>query len=91
VKIAFVGAGRWALALGMRLAANGHGVSLWEFSQASIDRLSSTRQHPDLPENMTVAEAVSVTNDLGRTIASADMMVFAVPSESLSAVVKQGY
>jgi glycerol-3-phosphate dehydrogenase (NAD(P)+) len=89
MRIAFVGAGRWALALGIRLAANGHEVTLWEFSQTSIDRLNSTKRHPDLPESVTVPEAVSVTSDLGKAVAGAEMIVFAVPSDTLAAVVEQ--
>ncbi|MBM3331523.1 NAD(P)-dependent glycerol-3-phosphate dehydrogenase [candidate division WOR-3 bacterium] len=88
MRIAFVGAGRWALALGIRLSANGHEISLWEFSQTSIDRLTSTRRHPDLPEDATLPEAVAVTGDLGRAIAGAQMVVFAVPSDSLAGVVQ---
>jgi len=64
MRIAFVGAGRWALALGIRLAANGHEVTLWEFNRASLERLTSTRRHPDLPESVTVPTTVSVTNEL---------------------------
>jgi len=89
MRIAFVGAGRWALALGIRLATNGHEVSLWEFSQTNIDRLDSTRRHPDLPENVAVPEAVAVTNDLSRAIAGAQIIVFAVPSDTLAGAVQQ--
>ena len=89
MKISFVGAGRWALALGIRLAANGHELSLWEFSYASIDRLASTRRHPDLPESVTVPETVAVTNDIGKAVAGAEMIVFAVPSDTLAGAVQQ--
>jgi len=89
VKIAFVGAGRWALALGIRLAANGHEVSLWEFNRANLERLASTRRHPDLPEDVTVPTTVSVTSNLGGAVAAAQVVVFAVPSETLADVVRQ--
>jgi glycerol-3-phosphate dehydrogenase (NAD(P)+) len=89
MRLTFVGAGRWALALGIRLAANGHEASLWEISRTSIDRLTSTRRHPDLPDSALVPETVSVTNDLGRAIDGAEMIVFAVPSDALAAVVQE--
>ena len=89
MKIAFVGAGRWALALGIRLAANGHEVSLWEFNRANLERLASTRRHPDLPEDVTVPTTVSVTSNLGGAVAAAQVVVFAVPSETLADVVRQ--
>jgi glycerol-3-phosphate dehydrogenase (NAD(P)+) len=89
MRIAFVGAGRWALALGVRLAANGHEVSLWEFNATNLERLTSTRNHPDLPESVSVPVSVAVTNDLGRAITCAQLIVFAVPSVTLAGVVRQ--
>jgi len=89
MRIAFVGAGRWALALGMRLAANGHEVSLWESDQASLDRLTSTRRHPDLPEDVTLPTTVSVTGELGAAAAAAEIVVLAVPSGAVAGVVRQ--
>ncbi len=89
MRIAFVGAGRWGLALGIRLAANGHDISLWEFNPANIDRLTSTRRHPDLPESVSVPAEVLVTKDLARVVATAQVIVFAVPSDSLAGVVRQ--
>jgi len=89
MRIAFVGAGRWALALGIRLAANGHEISLWEFSQTNLERLTTTRRHPDLPKDATVPTTVSVTSDLGGVVAAAQVIVFAVPSDTLASAVRQ--
>lgn len=89
MRIAFVGAGRWALALGVRLAANGHEVSLWEFSQANLERLRATRRHPDLPEDVAVPATVSVTDSLSEVVTAAEVIVFAVPSDALSGTVHQ--
>ena len=89
MRIAFVGAGRWALALGIRLAENGHEVALWEFSPSNLERLKSTRRHPDLPEDVALPTTVSVTNDLGGAVAAAQVIVFAVPSDTLAGVVQQ--
>lgn len=89
MKIAFVGAGRWALALATKLAANGHDISLWEFNPAYLERLTTTRRHPDLPEDVTIPTTMSVTNDLGYAVAAAQMIVFAVPSDTLASVVQQ--
>jgi glycerol-3-phosphate dehydrogenase (NAD(P)+) len=89
VKVAFVGAGRWALALGTRLAEKNLEVSLWEFSRANLERLHSTRRHPDLPESFTVPETLSVTDDLAGVVAAAEFIVFAVPSDTLADAVRQ--
>ncbi len=84
MKVAFIGAGRWALALGMRLAANGHEVSLWESDQASLARLNSTRRHPDLPEDATLPSTVAVTGDLVEAAATSEIVVLAVPSTAVA-------
>jgi glycerol-3-phosphate dehydrogenase (NAD(P)+) len=89
MKIAFVGAGRWALALGIRLAANGHEIVLWEYNRANLERLNSTRRHPDLPDDAAVPPAVSVTGDLNDAVAAAQAIVLAVPSGTLAEVVRQ--
>ena len=89
MKVAFVGAGRWALALGIKLAEKGLSVLLWEFSQANLDRLRSTGHHPDLPESVTIPETMSVMDNLGSVVASAELVVFAVPSDTLAGVVRQ--
>jgi glycerol-3-phosphate dehydrogenase (NAD(P)+) len=89
MRIAFVGAGRWALALGTKLAANGHDISLWEFNRANLERLMTTRRHPDLPENMTVPTTLTLTNDMGDAVAAAEIIVFAVPSDTLADAVQQ--
>jgi glycerol-3-phosphate dehydrogenase (NAD(P)+) len=89
VKVAFVGAGRWALALGLRLNENGLAVSLWECRSGNLDRLLKTRRHPDLPEQATVPDAVAVSGDLDRVVGDADFVVFAVPSDALVAVAGQ--
>lgn len=89
MKVAFLGAGRWAATLGIKLAEKGTTVALWEFNPASLDRLHSTRRHPDLPENVTVPDSVSATNDMGEAVSNAQLVVFAVPSDALADAVRQ--
>jgi len=89
MKVAFIGAGRWALALGIGLVEKGLEVSLWEFSRTSLDRLHSTRRHPDLPDSVTIPETMSVTDDLSSVIAAAEFIVFAVPSDALADAVRK--
>jgi glycerol-3-phosphate dehydrogenase (NAD(P)+) len=84
VKVAFVGAGRWALALGLRLNENGLAVSLWECRSGNLDRLLTTRRHPDLPQQVAVPDAIAISGDLGRVVTDPDFLVFAVPSAALA-------
>ena len=83
MKVSFVGAGRWALALAGRMAANGLDASLWETDRRNLERFLKNRNHPDLPPDRPVPESVSVADDLPAVLARAEIVVFAVPSTAL--------
>lgn len=83
-RIAFIGAGRWALALALKLHDRGHAVALWEPSAESLARFAAGRLHPDLPLDGPVPERVAVTGDAPTALAAADFAVFAVPSTALA-------
>ncbi len=86
VKVAFVGAGRWALALAGHLHQQGCAVSLWEGKAANLERLRRTRRHPDLPDTFVLPEPVMVSGDPAQVFADAGLAVFALPSDALDAV-----
>jgi glycerol-3-phosphate dehydrogenase (NAD(P)+) len=82
--IGFVGAGRWALALAFNLARDGHSCALWEANAAGLERLRSTRRHPDLPETCEIAAPLQVCATAPEALARAETVVFAVPSGALA-------
>ena len=83
-QVTFVGAGRWALALALRLHANGCRVSLWEQNADNLARFTTTRLHPDLPLAEPVPADIKVTGSLGEALAGCEAVVFAVPSPCLA-------
>ncbi len=85
-KVAFIGAGRWALALAGHLHRQGCTVSLWEGKSENLARLTATRQHPDLPDTFWLPEKVEVSGDPVLVLRDAALVVFAVPSDALDAV-----
>ena len=82
-RVAFVGAGRWALALAVKLSERGHATALWEANAANLDRLLATRRHPDLPGAVKVPDSANVSGDLKQILTDAEFIVFAVPSDAL--------
>jgi glycerol-3-phosphate dehydrogenase (NAD(P)+) len=82
-RIAFVGAGRWALALGLGFARAGADVVLWEPDAPGLARLLATRRHPDLPDDSLIPDTVELTGELDAVLADAEVLVFATPSGSL--------
>jgi len=89
LKLAFLGAGRWALALTTILAKRGFELSLWEANQSNLDRLLLSRRHPDLPDAAVLPDRVLVSADLAAVTADAQILVLAVPSQSLAQVVRR--
>ncbi|MEO0069854.1 MAG: NAD(P)H-dependent glycerol-3-phosphate dehydrogenase [candidate division WOR-3 bacterium] len=84
MKVAFIGAGRWALALALKLSEQKFSIALYDTNPKAIERLLSTRHHPDLPENAQIPEAITITNELNPVLTQAEMVVFALPSTSLA-------
>jgi glycerol-3-phosphate dehydrogenase (NAD(P)+) len=82
--VGFVGAGRWALALALRLQANGCRVALWEKDAAALARFAAGRGHPDLPLTDPVPESIIVSGNVAEALSQAETVVFATPSAVLA-------
>ncbi|MGQ9708344.1 MAG: NAD(P)H-dependent glycerol-3-phosphate dehydrogenase [bacterium] len=89
MRVAFIGAGRWALALALKLHEKEIPVALYEPNQEGLKRLLSTRRHPDLPASTVIPESILVTNDPLQTLAQAEMVVFATPSSAFAQAAKR--
>jgi glycerol-3-phosphate dehydrogenase (NAD(P)+) len=86
--VAILGAGSWGTALAIHLARVGHDVRLWARDPELVEEMSATRANPrylpdiQLPDRVTpVARHVAALQD-------AKVVVFAVPSHGLRAVVR---
>jgi len=84
MKVGFVGAGRWALALGLKLMAKGLTVALYEPDDKRLQSLIKTRRHPDLPENCHIPENIHLSSVLPEVVGDAEIVVFATPSAALA-------
>jgi glycerol-3-phosphate dehydrogenase (NAD(P)+) len=83
-SVAFVGAGRWALALALALHRRGHTVRLWEPEPRALARFLTDRHHPDLPPNHPIPIEITVTGEPAQALRQAEIIAFAVPSPSLA-------
>ncbi len=89
MRIGFLGAGRWALALASGFDRGGHTVALWEKDAQALSRLENTRNHPDLPADFRLPEKVIASGSVAEVLNGTELVVFAVPSSALSAVVQE--
>lgn len=83
MKVAFIGAGRWALALAAHLAKHGHQISLYEPSPLLLARALNTRRHPDLPPSWQFPPDLCLSSDPAEVLSSSEVVVFATPSSEL--------
>jgi glycerol-3-phosphate dehydrogenase (NAD(P)+) len=88
VKISILGCGNWGSVFGIIQHHNGHQVRLWEYDRERCERVQSTRDNTPFLRGHTIPPDIKVDWDLARIVEDTEMVVFAVPSQTLSSVVK---
>ena len=62
-KTGVIGAGSWGTALALVLYNNGHEVTLWSHSAASVESLLQKRELTGKLPGVRIPEAIQITND----------------------------
>lgn len=83
MRIGFVGAGSWALTLGLLFSRRGYRVRLWEVSAPRAERAQRTRRVEEFLPGIELPPEMEVTVDLSRALEGAEVVVFAVPCQAL--------
>lgn len=83
VKVAVLGAGSWGTALAKVFADAGNSVSLWARRAELARTIADTRENPDYLDGITLPEAIEATDDAAAAIRSAEIVVPAVPSQTM--------
>jgi glycerol-3-phosphate dehydrogenase (NAD(P)+) len=88
MKVSFIGAGRWAMTLALVLNKKEtvEEIHMWEFSPERLENINNTRKIPDLPSTISIPNNIIVSSNLEQVLQSAEIIVFAVPSQSLRSV-----
>jgi glycerol-3-phosphate dehydrogenase (NAD(P)+) len=84
--ICVLGAGSWGTALAVHLARLSHQVRLWGRDPALVRRLAESRVNADYLPGVGL-ETVRVTSSIDEAVGGATLVVVAVPSQGLRAVV----
>ncbi|MEZ0578807.1 NAD(P)H-dependent glycerol-3-phosphate dehydrogenase [Nocardioides sp. MH1] len=82
-KVAVLGAGSWGTAFSMVLADGGNDVTLWARREEVAASINERRENSDYLPGLELPRGVSATHDPERALAGADVVVLAVPSQSL--------
>jgi glycerol-3-phosphate dehydrogenase (NAD(P)+) len=88
MKIGILGAGSWAIALSVLLHKRRHAVSMWEFNASDAARLSAGRELPLKLPGVRVPPEVLITNDIPSAVEKADIVVCAVPAQTMRSTMK---
>ena len=82
-RVAVLGSGSWGSALSVVLADAGASVRLWARRPDLADQITRTRENSDYLPGVRIPDSVRPTADVFAALADADVVVFAVPSQTL--------
>ncbi len=82
-KVAVLGAGSWGTAFSMVLADGGNEVTMWGRREEVCATINEQRENIEYLPGIELPPAVSATHDHEKALHDADVVVLAVPSQSL--------
>lgn len=82
-RVAVLGCGAWGTAFGKVLADTGTDVVLWARRAELADAVNSRRENPDYLPGIVLPRGLRATTDPGEALAGSDVVVLAVPSQTL--------
>lgn len=82
-NVAVMGAGSWGTTLAKVFADAGNEVRLWARRPALAEAINQTRVNADYLPDLALPESLYATSDATEALASADIVVFGVPSQTL--------
>jgi glycerol-3-phosphate dehydrogenase (NAD(P)+) len=84
-RAAVLGAGSWGTAFAMVLADAGTDVALWGREQAVVDAITTTHQNPVYHPGLDLPSSIEATTDPAKAVHGAEIVVLAIPSQTLRA------
>lgn len=82
-RVAVLGNGSWGTAFAMVLADAGADVTLWGRRAEVAESINAAHENPDYLPGIGLPESINATADPGEALAGADVVVLAVPSQTL--------
>lgn len=88
MEVAVIGAGAWGTTLAAVATVNGHAV-LWAREREVVQAITERRENTWFLPDVHLPDRLAVTDDLTAAVAGAELVVVAVPSPYLGAVVAE--
>jgi glycerol-3-phosphate dehydrogenase (NAD(P)+) len=86
MNTAILGNGGFGTAMALSLARGGHRVALWGHDPTYTGEIAATRRNPRYLEDVILPDAVLVTADGAQALATAELVLVAVPTQHVRAV-----
>lgn len=87
-RVAVLGAGSWGTALAVHLARVGHDVSLWARDPATVKDIRQRRANVVYLPDILLPESVVPTDSLAEALRDTELVVCAIPSHGIRAVLR---
>jgi glycerol-3-phosphate dehydrogenase (NAD(P)+) len=87
--VSVLGAGSWGTAFSLVLADAGNDVTLWARREEVCQTINLRRENTDYLPGIELPESVTATHDTERALQGAEVVVFAVPSQTFRANLEQ--
>ena len=84
--VTILGGGSWGMAVAHLLDRKGLQVTLWEHFPEDYEKLKELRGNPDKLPGLKLAESIRVTDNLEDAVNSSRLLVLAIPSQFVRAV-----
>ena len=84
--VTFLGCGSWGGALGKLLSEKGLDVTMWHRNLDVVNHLKDTRTHYLIPK-LIFPSGVEFTNNISSAIQSSEIIILALPSQSIGDVI----
>jgi glycerol-3-phosphate dehydrogenase (NAD(P)+) len=81
-RVSVLGAGSWGTAFSLVLADAGNDVTLWARREEVCETINRRRENTDYLPGVELPAGVTATHDTEKALAAADVVVFAVPSQT---------
>ncbi len=88
-RVSVLGAGSWGTAFSLVLADAGNDVTLWARREEVCETINRRRENTDYLPGVELPAKVSATHDTERALADAEVVVFAVPSQTFRTNLEQ--
>jgi glycerol-3-phosphate dehydrogenase (NAD(P)+) len=87
--VTVLGAGSWGTALAVHLGRVGHEVRLWARDRALVEEMNARRANAIYLPDIALPKSVSATHALPDALRASELVVVAIPSHGLRAVVHE--